>query len=36
MPATLVPIAQLFSAGDVLFESDEQYERFNTARPQPL
>jgi arabinofuranan 3-O-arabinosyltransferase len=36
VPASLVPIARLFSAGDVLFESDEQYERFNTARPQPL
>ncbi len=36
VPASLLPIAQLFSAGDVLFESDEQYERFNTARPQPL
>jgi arabinofuranan 3-O-arabinosyltransferase len=36
VPSTLVPIAQLFSAGDILFESDEQYERFNTARPQPL
>ena len=36
VPSSLVPIAQLFSAGDILFESDEQYERFNTARPQPL
>jgi len=36
VPSTLAPIARLFSAGDILFESDEQYERFNTARPQPL
>ncbi|MGH9047380.1 MAG: alpha-(1-_3)-arabinofuranosyltransferase domain-containing protein, partial [Acidimicrobiales bacterium] len=36
VPSTLVPIAQLMSAGSILFESDEQYERFNTARPQPL
>ncbi len=36
VPSTLAPIARLMSAGDVLFESDEQYERFNSARPQPL
>ncbi len=36
VPSTLVPIARLMSAGDILFESDEEYERFNTARPQPL
>jgi arabinofuranan 3-O-arabinosyltransferase len=36
VPSTLVPIARLMSASDILFESDEQYERFNTARPQPL
>ena len=36
VPSTLAPIARLMSAGDILFESDEQYERFNTARPQPL
>jgi len=36
VPSTLTPIARLLSAGDILFESDEQYERFNTARPQPL
>ena len=36
MPSTLAPIARLFSAGDILFESDVQYERFDDARPQPL
>jgi arabinofuranan 3-O-arabinosyltransferase len=36
VPSTLAPIARLMSAGDILFESDEQYERYNTARPQPL
>jgi hypothetical protein len=36
VPSTLAPIARLFSAGDVLFESDVQYERFDDARPQPL
>jgi hypothetical protein len=36
VPSTLVPIAQLMSASDILFQSNEQYERFNTARPQPL
>jgi arabinofuranan 3-O-arabinosyltransferase len=36
VPSTLAPIARLFSAGDILFESDVQYERFNDARPQPL
>ena len=36
VPQTLVPIAGLLSAGDILYESDVQYERFNTARPQPL
>jgi hypothetical protein len=36
VPSTLVPIAGLLSVGDVLYESDVQYERFGTARPQPL
>jgi hypothetical protein len=36
VPSTLAPIARLFSAGDILFESDTQFERFNTARPQPF
>jgi hypothetical protein len=36
VPSSLAPIARLLSAGDILFESDEQYERFGTARPQPL
>jgi hypothetical protein len=35
VPSTLVPIAQLMSAGDILYESDVQFERFGTARPQP-
>ncbi len=36
VPSTIAPIASLLSSGDVLFESDQQYERFNTARPQTL
>ena len=36
VPSTLAPIAGLMSVGDVLYESDVQYERFGTARPQPL
>jgi hypothetical protein len=36
VPSTLVPIARLMSASDILFQGNEQYERFNTARPQPL
>jgi hypothetical protein len=36
VPSTLAPIAGLFSAGDLLYESDVQFERFGTARPQPL
>ena len=36
VPTALAPIARLLSAGDLLYESDVQYERFNTARPQPL
>ncbi|MGH8996267.1 MAG: alpha-(1-_3)-arabinofuranosyltransferase domain-containing protein, partial [Acidimicrobiales bacterium] len=35
-PATLVPLARLMSATNLLFQGNEQYERFNTARPQPL
>ncbi len=34
-PSTLAPIAALMSAGQVLLESDHQYERFNTPRPKP-
>ena len=29
----LVPIAQLFGAGDILLRNDLEYERFNTPRP---
>ncbi|MGP0029920.1 MAG: alpha-(1-_3)-arabinofuranosyltransferase family protein [Acidimicrobiales bacterium] len=36
VPSTLAPIARLFSAGDILFESDEQWERYNDERPQPF
>jgi arabinofuranan 3-O-arabinosyltransferase len=36
VPSTLAPIAGLMSVGDVLYESDVQYERFGTARPQPF
>ncbi len=36
VPSTLAPIARLLSAGDLLYQSDVQYERFDTARPQPL
>jgi len=36
VPSTLVPIARLMSVDDILFQGNEQYERFNTARPQPL
>ncbi len=35
VPSTLAPIAGLLSAGDILYESDVQFERFGTARPQP-
>ena len=35
VPSTLVPVAGLMSAGDILYESDVQFERFGTARPQP-
>ncbi len=33
--SSLAPIARLMSAGDVLLQSDLQYERYNTARPVP-
>ena len=36
VPSTLAPVAGLLSAGDLLYESDVQFERFGTARPQPL
>jgi arabinofuranan 3-O-arabinosyltransferase len=32
-PAALAPIARLMRAGDVLVQSDLQYERYNTPRP---
>ena len=35
-PSTIAPIAGLLSAGDILYESDVQFERFGTARPQPF
>jgi len=35
-PSTLAPVASLLSVGDLLYESDVQFERFGTARPQPL
>lgn len=31
---SLAPVARLMSAGDVLLQSDLQYERYNTPRPQ--
>ncbi|MHB1487863.1 MAG: alpha-(1-_3)-arabinofuranosyltransferase domain-containing protein [Acidimicrobiales bacterium] len=34
--STLGPIARLMSSGEVLLESDQQYERFNTPRPRPM
>jgi arabinofuranan 3-O-arabinosyltransferase len=33
-PSTLAPIARLFSAGDVVLQSDYRYWHFNTPRPQ--
>ncbi|MGD0313825.1 MAG: alpha-(1-_3)-arabinofuranosyltransferase family protein, partial [Acidimicrobiales bacterium] len=36
VPSTVAPIAGLLSAGDILYESDVQFERFGTARPQPF
>ena len=35
-PATLVPMARLMGASNVLLQSDIQYERFDTPRPQAL
>jgi hypothetical protein len=32
-PAALAPVARLMRAGDVLVQSDLQYERYNTPRP---
>jgi hypothetical protein len=34
-PSTLAPIARLFSAGDVVLESDYKYWHFNTPAPKP-
>jgi len=36
VPSTLAPVARLLSAGDLLYQSDVQFERFGTTRPQPL
>lgn len=33
VPASFAPIARLLRAGDVLVQSDLQYERYNTPRP---
>jgi hypothetical protein len=35
-PSTLAPFARLMSAGDVLVQNDQQYERFANAHPQAL
>jgi len=35
-PSTVAPLAQLMSAGDVLLQSDLQYERYAGTHPQPL
>jgi arabinofuranan 3-O-arabinosyltransferase len=35
-PATLVPMARLMGVSNVLLQSDIQYERFDTPRPQAL
>ena len=35
-PATLVPMARLMGVSNVLLQSDLQYERFDTPRPQAL
>ncbi len=35
-PATLAPMAALMSAGDVLVQYDQAYERYNTPNPQVL
>lgn len=32
-PASIVPLARLLRAGDLVVRSDLQYERYNTARP---
>ena len=32
-PASIAPIARLMRAGDILVQSDLQYERYNTPRP---
>lgn len=34
-PSTLAPIARLFSAGDVVLESDYKFWHFNTPAPRP-
>ena len=35
-PEALPEIARIFGAGDVVLRSDLEYERYRTARPQPL
>jgi hypothetical protein len=35
-PSALAPIARLMSAGDIVVQSDLQYERYNTPRPRAL
>ena len=35
-PESLPEIARIFGAGDVILRSDLEYERYRTARPQPL
>jgi hypothetical protein len=36
VPQTLAPVASLMSVGDVLYESDLQFERFGAARPEEV
>ena len=35
-PSVLAPMARLMSAGDLVVQSDLQYERYNTPRPRPF
>ncbi|MGH9207419.1 MAG: alpha-(1-_3)-arabinofuranosyltransferase domain-containing protein, partial [Acidimicrobiales bacterium] len=35
VPSSLAPVARIMSVGDVLLQSDLQYERYNTPRPKP-
>ncbi len=36
VPNTLAPVASMLSVGDILYESDVQFERFSAARPQAV